>query len=299
MNRSEQNESGSSRERFPAGIGELIGAYVYALRDPSTKQIFYIGKGTGDRVFAHANGALTEDGISLKNDVILEIKRRGDSVEAFIVQHGLGDAKDSEKSHAHQTESALYGLLKLIDDGLNNKNFSLSNIVAPPTFGDFGLRSIDDVIAQYGEPADASLIPHRSMFIKPTRTWKLGMSADQLYEMTHGWWPLNLSRANKIGYVFAIPKFIIRAVYEVPTGGWRYRQPNERGWDPNSTEKPRVGFDGVDVSAQFPELINKSVEHVYGKGQAKRVDCKYLDDGALKDLRKKGIEPWWNWSRIA
>lgn len=280
--------------KFPAGIGEQLGAYVYALSDPATNKIFYIGKGNGDRVFAHANGTLNEEGLSLKNDVILDIRSRGLDVRAHIIQHGLGDDKDSERSHAHQTESALYGLLKLIDQSLDNDEFSLSNIVAPPTFREFGLRTVEDVIAQYGEPADISLLPHQSLLIKPTRTWQLGMSDEELYEMTRGWWEMNLNRASGIRYVFSIPRFIIRAVYEVEPGGWRLRGKGDRDWQHDLGKKPRVGFSGVSVTARFSHLIHKSVEHAYGPGQARRKDWKYLDDGMARSLRKKGVEPWWN-----
>ena len=188
----------------------------------------------------------------------------------------------------------MYGLLKLIDQGLDNDEFSLSNIVAPPTFREFGLRTVSEVIAQYGEPADISLLPHQSLLIKPTRTWELGMDDHDLYEMTRGWWKINLDRAASIRYVFSIPKFIIRAVYEVEPGGWRLRAKGDRDWQSDLGKKPRVGFSGINVSAKFPHLIHKSVEHAYAPGQARRADCKYLDDETVRSLRRKGEEPWWN-----
>ena len=281
-------------DHFPSGVAEKVGAYVYALRDPRTEKIFYIGKGQGDRVFQHALGLVEIEGVSKKNDVILDIINSGLRVEAFILQHGLGDSDVLEKSHAHQTESALYGLLNLLDSNLDNELFGLTNIVAPPTYRDYGLRSVADVIAQYGEPADLALVPHNSMFIKPTRTWYLGMPSTDLYEYTRGWWRMNFERAQGIRFVLSVPKFIVRAIYEIPVGNWRLREEGDHGWIDNALEDLRVGFDGVDVSHKFPNLINRSVEHAYNAGQGKRSDFKYMDDIAMKQFAQKGIEPWWN-----
>ena len=37
---------------------EQLGYYVYALRNPLDGKVFYIGKGVGRRVLAHANGVI-------------------------------------------------------------------------------------------------------------------------------------------------------------------------------------------------------------------------------------------------
>ena len=287
-------EEYDSKKSFPSAVAEQLKSYVYVLRDPDSKKIFYVGKGTGDRVFAHANGALQYEGQSIKNDVILSILQRGSKVETIILQHGLSDHENSELSHAHQTESAIYGMFSLLDPALDNSQFSLTNLVVPPSYREFGMKSTDELIAQYGEPAETSQIPHNSMLIKMTKTWSLGMSADDVYEFTRGWWPLSLNRASKVRYVFAIPNFVIRAVYEVQENGWRYRVRGDRDWQHDVGKNPRVGFDGVDVTARFSHLVNKSVLHEYGEGQAKRSSTKYLDDISLKELNRRNLEPWWN-----
>lgn len=39
---------------FKQSVKEALNFYVYALVDPRDKKIFYVGKGSGDRVFQHA-----------------------------------------------------------------------------------------------------------------------------------------------------------------------------------------------------------------------------------------------------
>ncbi|GAA1482383.1 hypothetical protein GCM10009624_28230 [Gordonia sinesedis] len=51
----ESPQNSDPQREFSARVAEQLGWYVYALRDPRDNRVFYIGKGKGNRVFAHAN----------------------------------------------------------------------------------------------------------------------------------------------------------------------------------------------------------------------------------------------------
>ena len=45
---------------FSDRVKDKLKCYVYALVDPRNDKIFYIGKGTGDRVFQHETESTTD-----------------------------------------------------------------------------------------------------------------------------------------------------------------------------------------------------------------------------------------------
>ena len=70
---------------FSPFVSDQLKNYVYRLIDPRNGNTFYVGKGKGDRVFAHVADALKdyngenyidkdEDDVSLKVKTIREIK---------------------------------------------------------------------------------------------------------------------------------------------------------------------------------------------------------------------------------
>lgn len=90
--------------------------YVYGLIDPRNKKIFYIGKGTGNRVFEHERESiLNPDSEKLKLKTIADIKSEGLEVEKIIINSNLTE------SEAFAAEASLINAFNYISDiGLTN-----------------------------------------------------------------------------------------------------------------------------------------------------------------------------------
>ena len=278
---------------------EMLGHYVYALRDPRDKKVFYVGKGVGERVLSHANGMIGNvDPQTMKQLQIKEIHDQGLEVESWIVQSDLKDDK-----HSFATESAVYGILKLLEPSLDSELFSLKNILAPPTFREAGLIQVKEAIALFGEPVDNSRLPHNAVFIRPAEQWRRGMTTEELWEVTRGWWVCKENRILKIRYVISIPNSVIRGIWEVPSGGWRKQNEHDRGFADAESKRAskknkttRFGFDSTnEVSVTlFPDLINKSVEHLFVKTGSTQAPVQYFDDQRVTEFLSHGRTPFWN-----
>lgn len=61
--------------------------YVYIYSNPQTEEIFYVGKGKGNRVFAHIKGRFE----SHKVNYIRDLRSKGIEPKIEILIHGLDD----------------------------------------------------------------------------------------------------------------------------------------------------------------------------------------------------------------
>ena len=101
-----------ARDSFPAGVSEQLKWYVYRLIDPRNGETFYVGKGQGDRVFAHASGLVVDDDSDVSDPKlpVKEIQAAGLEVGHIVHRHGMGETV------AYEVEAALRR-----DPGLTNK----------------------------------------------------------------------------------------------------------------------------------------------------------------------------------
>lgn len=187
----------SNIKEFPLSVIEKLEYYVYLLIDPETNQVFYVGKGTGNRIFAHINAALADAGAGEKLDKIRDLRSRGIEVRHVIHRHGL-----TEKE-AFEIEAALIDFIGI--SGLTNQVQGVHS-------DDRGQMTVAEIIAKYEAPL--AEIKEPVILITLNRLYRRGMSSHELYEITRGKWVIG-ARRNKAKYAFAVYKGIVREVYEI------------------------------------------------------------------------------------
>jgi uncharacterized protein len=242
--------------KFSPYIAERLGAYVYRLRDPANDDIFYIGKGRGNRVFAHAEdelkaSELSDVGPTTKIERIREVRARGDEVVTEIVRHGLSDVT------AFEIEAVLIVELRHRHPEL------LTNLVAGHG-KERGAMTTSDVISMYEAPP-APPITERALLLRIPGLWSPLMTAGELYEATRGWWVIG-PRRTEVDYAFAVSRGVVREVYRID--GWRRQRAGDRGFTEGGRE--RWGFDGL-VADDMARYRHTDVGRYFGTGAANPV----------------------------
>lgn len=191
---------------FTPEVIEQLQYYVYRLIDPRNGETFYVGKGKGNRLFAHVNDALKnyegenlleqdEDDTSAKIKQIREIRSSGLEVIHIVQRYGL-----SEKE-AFEVEAALIdcypGLTNIqsgysSDRGVNNAE----------------LLQRDLSYEKFEEPNDL-----KYCIIKINNYWLT--ECGDVYETVRKHWKVNLKRISKVPYVLASRNGVILEVFEV------------------------------------------------------------------------------------
>jgi len=177
--------------------------YVYIYVDPRTGQPFYVGKGRGDRMFAHLHG---ED--SLKSRRIADIQAQGLEPKIDLLRYGLSE------DQAHLVEAAAIDLLGL--ECLTNQVSGFH----PTTFPRIDCQEVLSMLS-----AEPVLVRHPSILITINCLYRSGMTPLELYEATRGIWKVGDQREN-IQYALAVYQGVVREVYRIhrwhPAGTLEY-----------------------------------------------------------------------------
>lgn len=190
-------------DRFSEKSLIALGAYyVYGLMDPRNKQIFYIGKGTGNRVFEHERESLASpESDRLKLKTISDINADGFEVKKIIINTNLTEAE------AFAAEAALINAFNYISD------CGLTNIVAGHHSSE--ALSVEEYEKQFGavELLEED-IKHKILVIKINRLYQRGIDPDTLYDAVRGVWRASMNRVKQVDYVFGVYNSLIVAVYK-------------------------------------------------------------------------------------
>lgn len=191
-------------------LQKLNGYYVYALIDPRTDEVFYVGKGINNRVFSHeAESTKLEKSEKAKLLKIREIEREGYNVTRLIVSYSLTEAE------AFAVEAALINFLSYC-----NKDV-LTNLVAG--HHNHECLTVEDFELLYGaESLSEEDIKHSIMVIKINKLYHRDMTSQEVYDTVRGLWRASINTINKkqVRYVFGVYNQLIVAVYK-PTR-WYY-----------------------------------------------------------------------------
>ena len=180
--------------KFPPSIHNNLKSYVYIYIDPRTDEIFYVGKGKGDRCFSH----LAEDSEKEKVKRIKDIYNDGFEPKIEIVIHGIEDDETVKRIEAS------------IIDCFNIQN--LTNIQRGYHSKEFGRMTVEQVVATY--QAEPVTIKHPIIAFKLNATFRYGLDRVKLYDYTRHSWKLS-ERKNQAKYAFAVYQNIVQEVYTI------------------------------------------------------------------------------------
>lgn len=231
----------------------MLDSYVYVYSDPDTYKPFYVGKGKGNRAFAH----LVLAGESAKINKIKEVRERGKEPLIEILVHGI------DENTAFKVEAAAIDLI-----GIEN----LTNVKSGHQSSTYGRIEAGELNARYsGEKLPIEDIVDNVIMIRINKLYRNAMPSNELYDITRSSWVVSLERAQKAEYALAVYDGMIIEAYSIlhwfQGGGSTFNSAYE--YTPEEIKRLSHRYEFVGKIA--PEnvrmrYIDKSVAHLFPKG---------------------------------
>lgn len=215
---------------FTSEVAERLKYYVYRLIDPRNGETFYVGKGIGNRVFAHVKGEMDaeDDAVTDKIQRIREIRISGFEVAHVIHRHGL----DEETSF--EVEAALIDAYP-----------EVTNIVDGRYSDDRGLMHSKQIIERY--EAKEVVFEHKAIAININHS---ATEKANIYEAVRHAWKVDPKKARKAELVLAVQQGLIIGVFVADQ--WLEATPENF---PGTLARPgRWGFIGHEASEDITKL---------------------------------------------
>ena len=180
---------------FTKQVADALGYYVYRLIDPRNGETFYIGKGTGNRVFAHVRGELGADAdadvLTDKLQRIRDIRVDGFEVAHVIHRHGM------DETTAFEVEAALIDAYP-----------EATNTVGGRASDERGLMHANQIVERY--EAKEAIFQHKAVLININRT---ATERESVYEAVRYAWKIDPKKAAKANVVLAVIQGLIVGVF--------------------------------------------------------------------------------------
>ena len=179
-------------ESFPPEVISKLQFYVYRLIDPRNGETFYVGNGTGNRVFVHAAAAQNLDGDDHNNKMkrIREIRLAGFEVGHVIHRHGLS------KSTAEHVEASLIDCYP-----------GLTNITGGIGSSAYGTMHAREIVERYS--AKEAVFQHRVLMINVNRS----ATEMSLYRATRFAWRIDKRKASNAEVILAVRRGLIEEAF--------------------------------------------------------------------------------------
>jgi uncharacterized protein len=215
---------------FSNQIADRLQFYAYRLIDPRNGEPFYVGKGTGNRVFQHVRGELsaTDDVLTDKLQRIREIRLGDFEVAHVIHRHGM------DEKTAFEVEAALLDAYP-----------EATNIVSGHGSDERGLMHSKQIIERY-EAKEADF-EHKVILININRS---ATERENVYEAVRYAWKLDPKKAAKAEFVLAVQQGLIIGAFVAD----KWLAATTTNFPDTLADRPgRMGFEGHEA----PESILK------------------------------------------
>lgn len=184
-------------KKFSEQVSKELGFYVYLYVDPRNEEIFYIGKGRGNRCFNHLKDVSDSDKKNRIDRIFKDTNGLGPRIE--ILAHGL------TSDEALKVEAAAIDLVDI-------KN--LTNLKRGHYTKSYGRTSVENIIAEY--QAEEAVFEEKGICFKLNKYFDHRLSPVELYDYTRGFWCINVNgKAADARLAFAVYKGVIQEVYEI------------------------------------------------------------------------------------